>query len=302
MERTLGLSRNFVLGSATSFSAYPLGTRATHTSEMSSSPALALAFDSTVALPADLPASSTRISPGDEGKLASAKDGSFSRIVATAPKQFGTPFLAQLLRILAPGGGIEIRTRVPMAAVEKSLVFGGFSDVKTSNAGGVSVVAATKPAYAVGAAASFRLRRKKKKTSNTAGGGDTAAAFEAKEKKADVWSLGNDDLMDEVELEDEDDILAREEDKVNVTKPTNIRDKDRDCGTGPGGKRKACKNCTCGFAEEEAAGGATEGAPAQAKSACGNCGLGDAFRCSTCPHLGKPAFDASKENVVKLAL
>ena len=57
-----------------------------------------------------------------------------------------------------------------------------------------------------------------------------------------------------------------------------------DCEMAEG--RKACKNCSCGRAEAEAA-GATDAAPT---SACGSCYLGDGFRCAGCPYRGMPPF------------
>lgn len=65
------------------------------------------------------------------------------------------------------------------------------------------------------------------------------------------------------------------------------------------GPKKACKNCSCGLAEEQAAAEAPTGAPRQTKapdlatapkSECGSCYLGDAFRCASCPYRGTPAF------------
>ncbi|KAL2613974.1 hypothetical protein R1flu_025666 [Riccia fluitans] len=95
--------------------------------------------------------------------------------------------------------------------------------------------------------------------------------------------LDNDELVDE-------DALLTEED---LKKPEPLADDD--CEVGTAGK-KACKNCTCGRAElEEAEAGTgqtklTAALLENPQSSCGNCGLGDAFRCSTCPYKGLPPF------------
>eukprot|EP00389_Voromonas_pontica_P000416 GDKH01000598.1.p1 GENE.GDKH01000598.1~~GDKH01000598.1.p1 ORF type:complete len:273 (-),score=52.74 GDKH01000598.1:180-998(-) len=59
-------------------------------------------------------------------------------------------------------------------------------------------------------------------------------------------------------------------------------------------KPRACANCSCGRAELEKDLGAEEAKrrleQGVQRSSCGNCYLGDAFRCAACPYKGKPAF------------
>ncbi|CAG8710143.1 5423_t:CDS:2 [Gigaspora margarita] len=105
-------------------------------------------------------------------------------------------------------------------------------------------------------------------------------------KKA-IWTLTGDDE----ELENEDELLD-DDDLIKPDKSTLVRP---DCETS--GKRKACKNCSCGLSEELEKEKLATQQTQQIKSSCGNCYLGDAFRCSTCPYLGMPSF-APGEKVV----
>ncbi|KAG5839796.1 hypothetical protein ANANG_G00208800 [Anguilla anguilla] len=102
---------------------------------------------------------------------------------------------------------------------------------------------------------------------------------------ASLWTLSANDIEDEeVDLIDSDALL--DADDLVKPKPESLKAK---CGDGAGKKKKACKNCTCGLAEELDEKNASKKS-SQPKSACGSCYLGDAFRCASCPYLGMPAF------------
>jgi len=93
-------------------------------------------------------------------------------------------------------------------------------------------------------------------------------------------------MMDDLEdLIDEESLLSEEDSKRSSLPSAN----DYEVST----KRKACKNCTCGqaeFEEKQTKLGLTAEQLNNPQSACGNCGLGDAFRCSSCPYKGLISF------------
>lgn len=129
----------------------------------------------------------------------------------------------------------------------------------------------------------------------------------AKAKKAALWAL------DSPQLPDGGKSLLQPADLV---RPECVYP---DASDKPAKRRRACKDCTCGLKEleveeqeqasarqfflegdddiPEALKVATEGtesiwpvdkrAEAKKTGSCGNCSLGDAFRCNSCPYMGK---------------
>ena len=74
-----------------------------------------------------------------------------------------------------------------------------------------------------------------------------------------------------------------------------------DCSKQP----KACANCSCGRKEMEDKLGPEEAKKRleeqKVQSSCGKCGMGDAFRCGTCPYKGLPAFRPGEKVSLDLA-
>lgn len=186
--------------------------------------------------------------------------------------------LGQVLRVLKPKGKFLIDGAIPDRAIGQTLstdvsLF-GFVDpmVAKDSTTQFRFLICQKPDWEIGDSKTLNI------SNNNA------------EKSS--WKLGLGDLADN-DIVDENDLLNEE--KVEV--------KGEACGVddNQGSKKRSCKNCTCGLAEEEAKEAATvkETAP---RSGCGNCGKGDAFRCAGCPYLGQPAFDTTTGTKLVLAL
>lgn len=180
------------------------------------------------------------------------------------------------LRLLRPKRQLMVCVSSQMDSFENELKLNGFTSIKIESSGDnlPSLVTCEKPNFEVGA--SSRLKFASKVTP------------QVEEKKQSTWKFTQDDIAED-DLINTDDLL----DDLDLKKPTNINDKF-DCGTSASGKKKACKNCSCGLAEElenEASDKQTKNRTETSnKSACGSCYLGDAFRCASCPYLGMPAF------------
>jgi len=212
----------------------------------------------------------------EHASISSFKDGEFGAVASVVKAPLSASILAQVLRVLAPGSPAVFQVKDgDVNAIKSSALFAGLCDVTESD----SEVVGKKPTWSAGSSAPLSLRKKA-----------PAPAAAAPSESKDVWSLADDDLAEssDVVLDDEDALLLN--DKIEIVRPGASTD---DCGVSGKPTRKACKNCSCGRAEEEAAGVT---APV---SSCGSCGLGDAFRCASCPYLGQPAFKKDSD-VVKL--
>ncbi|XP_035915298.1 anamorsin homolog [Anopheles stephensi] len=194
----------------------------------------------------------------DRLQLAEYGNSQFDVILAQVSTS-NTTLVTLLVKLLKPKGKVVFRddSAASVEQARSNLLLAGFINIVASDN---NVYVGEKPDYEVGSKSKL--------------------SFANKSKVAAVWKLDDDE--EEERIDDEE--LLDEEDKA---KPS--AESLRVCGTT--GKRKACKDCSCGLAEEldaEAKGKAV--IDTTAKSSCGSCYLGDAFRCATCPYLGMPAF------------
>lgn len=133
--------------------------------------------------------------------------------------------------------------------------------------------------------------RKASKTSQPVAA--AAVALHNKNQNNQV-TISLDDNADDDAMIDEDDLLNEEEGALAPDMKGVEASKD-DCGG-----REPCADCTCGRADGAKDEEKKEEAAKQPikTSSCGKCGLGDAFRCASCPYLGKPAFKPGEEHLV----
>lgn len=202
-------------------------------------------------------------------------------------------WLSELARILQPGGVLLVQEprrddEITKSDLERNLLLAGYINVqqcpKYAEDGNFCIaVTAVKPTWETGV--SFSLKKSlvaPQGGGNEANLGGISVPFSGGSAGLKLPTYEDDSAYDFV---DEDTLLAEDD-----LKRPELPDVD-DCEVGKAG-RKACKNCSCGRANMEQAGKLQLTAEQlnNPQSACGSCGLGDAFRCGACPYKGLPPF------------
>jgi len=229
----------------------------------------------------ELASSKNGIAPSSLDKLDVIVEGSELGIV------YNPIELSQWVPFLSAGSVVTIQIRginngkIDLQPVNTSFLLAGLKCAsERREADGSRILTATRKVVPIGAAP---LRKKNVVTMNI--------------------DLGFEEDDDEVDLVDEDGLLEDGNNHLLAPPPDmgNLSTANSDDCAG----RKPCDNCTCGRAEQWKNGekeaselNGSQSKTAVPSSSCGKCNLGDAFRCASCPFLGKPAFKPGEEHVV----
>ncbi|MCJ1255602.1 electron carrier [Lignoscripta atroalba] len=244
----------------------------------------------------------------------------------------GRDILKEVVKALKPGGRLRSQDGA-FASTEseerREAILAGLV-VATDNKDGV-----TKPNYDATQSVPLRFGKKKSEGSAAAstipaGTGVVSLNLNGKRKNGPPGptqpsGVGFVDFSDDfdapIEEENSDDELIDEDtllDDSDLARPIIQPPECRP--TGPKKRRRACKDCTCGLAQKLAAEDTAKRSAADQTLAklkaddlaevdftvqgkvgsCGNCALGDAFRCDGCPYVGLPAFKPGEEVTLDL--
>eukprot|EP01090_Pellita_catalonica_P014963 TRINITY_DN3929_c0_g1_i1.p1 TRINITY_DN3929_c0_g1~~TRINITY_DN3929_c0_g1_i1.p1 ORF type:complete len:277 (+),score=62.24 TRINITY_DN3929_c0_g1_i1:65-895(+) len=209
-----------------------------------------------------------------------------------------TDFFADALRILKPSGKLIFQDS--RGDLKGALIMAGFVDISTNPIQtDVFEIVCFAPQWEVGVAESLATKTSKKESTSSVWtlDGDDMIDTDVAPLVQNAWESAAQDTTVEVDLMDEDALLADED---LITPSIVSVDMNDDCDFGTGATKKACKNCSCGRAEIEKSDTGVVDTTKAPQSSCGSCYLGDAFRCGSCPYKGLPPFKPGDKVTIKI--